>query len=142
MILNKDKNITMEEMAWLRQKRILQRKIKIEKEKTKLMNQLKEKTKATTTKILILFLFINCSIIELFTGWATIKSIELTLQTGIAPDFTPLVALIGAVVGEVIGFAVYALKSIKENTAGGVTYLNAQHDLNKEGSNNNDTAVG
>ena len=43
-------------------------------------------------------------------------------MTGNAIDFSPLVTLIGAVVGEVIGFAIYSLKSTKENTAGGVVY--------------------
>ena len=86
--------------------------------------------------MLILFLFINCTIIELFTGWATIQSIQLTIQTGLAPDFTPLVTLIGAVVGEVTGFAVYAAKSTKENTAGGIVYDCALNN------NNNNESVG
>lgn len=38
------------------------------------------------------------------------------------PDFGPLLALIGAVIGEVIGYAIYALKSIKENTKDGIIY--------------------
>ena len=42
-----------------------------------------------------------------------------------APDFSPLVALIGAVIGEVIGFAVYSLKSAKENTKNGIVYEQA-----------------
>ena len=40
----------------------------------------------------------------------------------VGPDFTPLVTLIGAVVSEVIGFAIYAIKSAKENTEGGIIY--------------------
>lgn len=129
-----EKELIQEEKDWAKNKQLLKRKIKIEKDKAKLRNSLKNKTKLTTTKLLILFLFINCTIIELFTGWATIQSIQVALQTGLAPDFTPLVTLIGAVVGEVIGFAVYAVKSTKENTVGGIVYDSAL--------NNNDESVG
>lgn len=129
-----EKKLVQEEKDWAKNKQLLKRKIKIEKDKAKLRNSLKDKSKLTTTKLLILFLFINCTIIELFTGWATIQSIQLALQTGLAPDFTPLVTLIGAVVGEVVGFAVYAVKSTKENTVGGIVYESAL--------NNNDESVG
>ena len=129
-----EKKLVQEEKDWAKNKQLLKRKIKIEKDKAKLRNSLKDKSKLTTTKLLILFLFINCTIIELFTGWATVQSIQLALQTGLAPDFTPLVTLIGAVVGEVVGFAVYAVKSTKENTAGGIVYDSAL--------NNNDESVG
>lgn len=130
-----EKKLVQEEKDWAKNKQLLKRKIKIEKDKAKLRNSLKDKSKLTTTKLLVLFLFINCTLIELFTGWATIQSIQLALQTGLAPDFTPLVALIGAVVGEVIGFAVYAVKSTKENTAGGIIYDCAMQN----NDNNTDT---
>ena len=131
-----EEKLVQEEKDWAKNKQLLKRKIKIEKDKAKLRNSLKDKSKLTTTKLLILFLFINCTIIELFTGWATIQSIQLALQTGLAPDFTPLVTLIGTVVGEVIGFAVYAIKSIKENTVGGIVYDSALNN------NNNNESVG
>lgn len=76
----------------------------------------------TTTKKLMLFLFINCTIIELFTGWVTVESLFIARDYGMAVDFTPLVTLIGAVVGEVFSFAIYAAKSVKENTKGGIIY--------------------
>lgn len=133
-----EKELAYEERDWAKNKQLIKRKIKIEKDKAKLRNSLKDKSKLTTTKLLILFLFLNCTIIELFTGWATVQSLQLTLQTGLAPDFTPLVTLIGAVVGEVIGFAIYAVKSIKENTAGGIVYDCALNNNN----NNNDESVG
>lgn len=136
LLMLDEKALAREEKDWAKNKQLLKRKIKIEKDKAKLRNSLKDKSKLTTTKLLILFLFINCTIIELFTGWATIQSIQLTIQTGLAPDFTPLVTLIGAVVGEVIGFAVYAAKSTKENTAGGIVYDCALNN------NNNNESVG
>lgn len=91
-----------------------------------------QKKKISTSKKLIQFLFLNCSIIEIFVGWITIRSLELSQTTMIAPDYTPLVTIVGAVVGEVIGYAIYSIKSTKENTQGGVVYLQAQHELEKD----------
>lgn len=81
--------------------------------------------KIPTSKRLILFLFLNCTLIELFTAWVTIKSLYLAETFLIVPDFTPLVSLIGAVLGEVIGYAVYAIKSAKENSQGGIVFESA-----------------
>lgn len=116
----KIEKITREEQNWTNQKKYLNKKIELKKDKELFL--LKNKKKISTSKILILFLFINCTAIEIFTGWVTIKSFSYSLMTGNAIDFSPLVTLIGAVVGEVIGFAIYSLKSTKENTAGGVVY--------------------
>lgn len=80
------------------------------------------KKKMSTSKLLIVFLFLNCTIIEFFTMYVTLKSFALALAIGMMVDFTPLVTLIGAVVGEVIGFAIYSLKAAKENTKGGIVY--------------------
>ena len=44
---------------------------------------------------------------------------------GFGIDFTPLTMLISAVVAEVIGFSVYSLKSMKENTKGGIVFQKA-----------------
>jgi len=66
----------------------------------------------------MLFLFISCSAIEIFTMYAIIKGMNM----GFGIDFTPLTMLITAVVAEVIGFSVYSLKSMKENTKGGIIY--------------------
>ena len=92
--------------------------------------------KIPTSKLLILFLFINCTLIELFTGWTTIQSFKLAHELMIAPDFTPLVTLIGAVISEVIGYAVYSLKAMRENTSGGIVYDSAFNN------NDNNNAVG
>ena len=48
---------------------------------------------------MLIFLFLNCTVIEIFTGFITIKDIQLAYTSGISPDFTPLVALIGAAIG-------------------------------------------
>lgn len=125
-----EREITIKEHRWQREKEVLERKYKLKQEK----KEFKKKflPKISTSKLLILFLFINCTIIELFTGFVTLKSLDLTTLTMANPDFTPLVALIGAVVSEVVGYAVYALKSAKENTAGGITYETAMRQIDED----------
>lgn len=115
-----EREILLQEKQWEKEKSLQERKYKIKKEKRELKSLYA--FKLPTSKLLILFLFINCTLIELFTGWVTIKSIDLATITMVGPDFTPLVTLIGAVVSEVIGFAIYAIKSAKENTEGGIIY--------------------
>lgn len=125
-----ERDITIKEHRWQREKEVLERKYKLKQEKRDFKKQFLPKI--STSKLLILFLFINCTIIELFTGFVTLKSLDLTTLTMANPDFTPLVALIGAVVSEVVGYAVYALKSAKENTAGGITYETAMRQIDED----------
>jgi hypothetical protein len=125
-----ERDITIKEHRWQREKEVLERKCKLKQEKREFKKQFLPKI--STSKLLILFLFINCTIIELFTGFVTLKSLDLTTLTMANPDFTPLVALIGAVVSEVVGYAVYALKSAKENTAGGITYETAMRQIDED----------
>ena len=133
-----EQDIKREERRWAKEKNLLERKQKIIKEK----KALKPK-RFTTTKVIIFFLFLNCTLIELFTCWATVQSIEISKITMMATDFTPLVTLIGAVVGEVIGFAIYALKAMRENTVNGITYeLAMKENLNTEISNFENNVVG
>lgn len=96
---------------------------------------IENKSKLTITKLLILFLFINCAIVELFTGYVTIKSIKLSSQANLSPDFTPLITLIGAVVGQVVGFIIYSIKSTKENTKNGIIYESAMRQFEQDKSN-------
>ena len=129
------KNLKREEQLWEVEKKIISRQEKIEQEKDAIKG--KGKKKISATKLLILFLFINCTLIELFTGWAIVQSIQIAAIMGIAPDFSPLIALIGAVVSEVMGFAIYAIKSTKENTKDGIVYettmANLSHDEEADG---------
>lgn len=125
-----ERDITIKEHRWQREKEVLERKYKLKQEKREFQKQFLPKI--STSKLLIFFLFINCTIIELFTGFVTLKSLDLTTLTMANPDFTPLVALIGAVVSEVVGYAVYALKSAKENTAGGITYETAMRQIDED----------
>lgn len=88
--------------------------------------------KLSTSKILIAFLFINCTAIEIFTMFTTLKSFDLAKSTGLPVDFSPLLALIGAVVGEVIAYAIYSLKAAKENSKGGIVYDTAMKETKGE----------
>lgn len=116
----------------------------IERENIKKCNNIRDEynqlTKSKTDKLsmskkALIFLFINCTLVELFTGWVTIKSFALAFAMGIMPDFSPLLAIIGAVVGEVVGLMTYYAKSTKENTVGGIVYENSLMAY-KETSNN------
>lgn len=120
--------VKREEIYWNAEKVILERKQKLREEK----REMRKPKKMSTTKLLVGFLFVNCTLVELFTGWATAQSLKISYMTGNPMDFSPLVTLIGAVVTEVMGFAVYAVKATKENTANGITYMMAQQSLNNE----------
>lgn len=110
--------IEKKEQSWLFKKQLLERQEKIKDEK----KSFKKSKKLSTSKLLIAFLFLNCTIIEIFTGWAIAKMLQISLINNSMIDFTPLVTLIGAVIGEVVGYAIYSLKATKENTQGGVVY--------------------
>ena len=123
-----NKTITLEEKKWEIEKGYLERVYQLKTDKKAMRKKLLGKI--PTSKLLISFLFANCTAIEIFTAWTTIKSFELAHELMISPDLTPLVALIGAVVGEVIGYAVYSAKATKENTIGGIVYDQAMNSHN------------
>ena len=127
-----EREVNREARRWDIEKEILNKKISVEEEKEKYKQ--KRRKKISTSKLLILFLFINCTLIEIFTGIITWKMVTIGLMMGMGIDLGPLVALIGAVVSEVIGYSIYSLKSIKENTKGGIVYESAfqnQNNLNE-----------
>lgn len=135
MYVDKSKEITQEEEKWEIEKNNLQRRNKIHKEYEELTKI--ATNKLTVSKKALIFLFISCTIIEIFTMWVTIQSISLAFAMGIMPDFTPLVTLIGTVVGEVIALGAYYAKSAKENTSGGITYESAAaHNFDYNWGNN------
>ena len=127
MDINKRKHsLRKKQKRWAQEKEILIEQIKLKEDQDKVKNK-----KLSTSKLIILFLFLNCTIVELFTGYITLIDLRLAQTTGIV-DFTPIVTLIGAVVGEVISFGIYAVKSTKENTQGGITYQSMMNEYNKE----------
>lgn len=86
----------------------------------------------TTSKKLVYFLFLNCTIIELFVLAITLISVFQSTITGIPADFSPLNTLVGAFVVETVAYAVYALKSMRENCEGGITYMSALEEKEDE----------
>lgn len=124
-LTDEKREIERAEKMWALEKPILERRNQLRNEQEEFK---KKKQKLATSKLLVIFLFANCSLIEIFTGWATLRMLDATVNTGII-DFTPLVTLVGAIVGEVFGYTVYSLKSMKENTAGGIIYDIAMQGL-------------
>lgn len=117
-----EKKMLKRQKKWDRKKPILEQKIKIKQEKIEILSR----DKISTSKKIIAFILANCTIIEVFSLWATIKSIQIGLL-----DFSPLTALIGAIIGESITFAFYAIKSSKENSEGGIVYETAMRDYER-----------
>lgn len=117
----KERQLKKERRQWQETKKYLTQKRQLVKDKQQFFNI----HFPSTSKLLTFFLFLNCTAIELFTGWVTIQNIEIARQTMTSPDLSPLVTLIGAVVGETIGFAIYSLKAMKENCQGGIVYEQA-----------------
>ena len=113
--------LEQKQQQWIQQKEIILKKQKLYNDKQKIKE--KSRKKISTSKLIVLFLFLNCTAIEIFTGYITIKGLNLGFI-----DFSPLTTLISSVVGEVICFAVYAYKATKENTEGGITYQNAKFE--------------
>lgn len=110
------------------QKKIIEGEQKIQQQKEQLLKP--KKKLISTTKLIVLFLFINCTLIQLFTGYITLLDIKLAETIG-SVDFTPIVTLISAVVGQVIGFAIYSIKASKENTQGGIVYDTAMRQMDQ-----------
>lgn len=125
---------------WQFEKQLIIQQQDLKEQKKQIKNRYKEqRKKLSTSKFLMLFLFISCSLIQIFTIILTFKSISIG-----AVDFSALQSLITAVVAEVIGFAVYSLKSLKENTEGGIVYQTAilEAQKNQIQENNEQEAVG
>ena len=134
------KKLAQQLKYWQLEKQLILQKQDLKEDIKKTKNRYKEqRKKLSTSKFLMLFLFISCSAIEFFTIFLTFKGMSIGYI-----DFSALQTLIGAVVAQVIGFAVYALKSVKQNTAGGIVYetalIQAQNKNTQE--NNNQEAVG
>ena len=125
---------------WQLEKQLILQQQDLQEDIKQTKNRYKEqRKKLSTSKFLMLFLFISCTAIQFFTIFLTFKSLNMGYV-----DFSALQSLITAVVAEVVGFAVYALKSTKENTKGGIVYQTAileaqQQEIQEE---NNQEAVG
>ena len=138
-------NINFQEKLWSQLKPVLQTNNKIEQEKKEIKDEKNKIKLPSWGKLLLVFLFFNFTLLEGFIGWVTIQSFTLSYATGMSPDFTPLVTLIGLVAGETISYWAYCAKSKAENIEGGIVHDTAMYELKygvKEEENPNDGAVG
>lgn len=116
---------------WQIEKPLLEQKQLIAEEKEKIISKNK-KRKTAFGKLLMVFLFVNFTILELFTGWVTIKSFSLAYAIEQMPDFSPLITLLGAVIGETLSYGIYCHKAKAENTEGGIVFEATMHNLKNE----------
>lgn len=123
-------DLNKKKQQWEKEKQYLEQKQKLKQQKKEFLH--KDKKKISVSKILTFFLFANCTAIEIFTCYITILNIKMASQLGTAPDLSPLIALISAAVGEVIGFGIYAIKAAKQNCEGGIVYEQALLQTMKE----------
>lgn len=104
---------------WEKEKPILEAEEQVRQEKSKIVAQ---KVKLSMTKKIVLFLVVNCTLVEIFTARLMVEQMEAAKLSGFSPDLSPQMALITAIISEVIAFLIYAFKSLQENKKGGITY--------------------
>lgn len=122
--------LKLQEMEWKRKKRLLDKRKALRKSKLEYLPKLK----ISTTKLVMLFIFLNCTAVEVYSMWVMVEM----------QDISGLYALITAVVGETMSFLIYALKSTKENTEGGIVYekMKIENMPPLDNQNNNSDGVG
>lgn len=123
---------------WEQLKQAIKIENQIAEEKDALNNRKEEQEKVSWSKKFLIFLFVNFSIIEIFTGFVTFSSFVLAYKTGISPDLTPLITLIGAVIGETLSYGIYAAKSKAENTEGGIVFEQHMEQLRQQYEEDNE----
>ena len=131
------KKVRRQQENWQIQRLTLKRRNDIKNDYNKIQN--KNPFRITTGKLAMWILLILCLVVIIFTGYVTIKEFSLAYALGLMPDFTPLVTMIGAILGAAIDVAAYFAKSAKENTKGGITYeaaamKNFQENLQPNGT--------
>lgn len=134
---NRAKKVKKQEENWQIQRINLKRHNDIKNDYNKIQN--KNPFRITTGKLAMWTLLILCLMVIIFTGYVTIKEFSLAYALGLMPDFTPLVTMIGAILGAAIDVASYFAKSAKENTKGGITFQaaamkNFQENLQPNGT--------
>lgn len=126
--------VSFNEKIWAERKSLIERQNVIDAEQKELTEARKKIKFPSWSKLLLIILFINFTILEIFVGWVTIHSFAIASVIGAMPDFTPLITLLGAVIGETVSYGIYSAKSKAENTQNGITYelamLEKQHELN------------
>ena len=129
-------------MVWDARKPLVETQNKIDEEKKELKIERIKIKFPSWSKIFALFLFLNFTLLEIFTGWITIKSFSLASTMGIAPDFTPFITLVGAVIGQTFSYWIYSSKSKAENTQGGIVYEATMAGIQQNTNTDNEGGVG
>lgn len=123
--------VSFNEKIWAERKSLIERQNVIDAEQKELTEAHKKIKFPSWSKLLLIILFINFTILEIFVGWVTIHSFAIASIIGVMPDFTPLITLLGAVIGETVSYGIYSAKSKAENTEGGVVYEKAKWEMNR-----------
>lgn len=123
--------VSFNEKIWAERKSLIERQNAIDAEQKELTEAHKKIKFPSWSKLLLIILFINFTILEIFVGWVTIHSFAVASIIGVMPDFTPLITLLGAVIGETVSYGIYSAKSKAENTEGGVVYEKAKWEMNR-----------
>ena len=128
-IRKKKEKTKYNKILWDAEKPLIEMQNQIDEEKKEAFNKHKQLKRPTWSKALLAILTVNFILLEVFIGWITVKSFSLALMTGVMPDFTPLVTLIGVVAGHTVSYWIYSAKSKAENTEGGITYEMAKWQM-------------
>lgn len=115
--------------VWDIRRPLIETQNQIEEEQKELQITHRKNKFPAWSKVLLIILFTNFTVLEIFIGWVTVKSFSLALSIGMMPDFTPLITLIGAVIGQTLSYGIYSSKSKAENTEGGITYEMARWQM-------------
>ena len=108
-------------------------KVKLKRELNELKHSNdKPKEKLSFSKVAFIFMIGNCIVIEIYA----------LIAMFFFGDLSSLSTLIAAVVGECLSFLAFEIKSLKENTAGGIVFESAMKKLDYELDNKNDEPVG
>ena len=121
--------IKVEKDMQTQEKEIIEQENQIYSEKYNLKQERKRVKFPSWSKLLLVFLFINFTLLELFTGYITLRSFNLAAALGEMPDLTPLITLITTVIGETISYGVYIAKAKAENIKNGIVYETTMYNL-------------
>ena len=126
------KKIEFNKKVWDMRRPLIETQNQIEEEQKELQITHRKNKFPAWSKVLLVFLFVNFTLLEIFIGWVTVKTFSIALSIGMMPDFTPLITLIGAVIGQTLSYGIYSSKSKAENTEGGITYEMAKWQMEQE----------
>ena len=122
-LIQKEFEAKDKKQRWEREKKVLLDEYGVDKEIKELLEEFAPKgKKVEASKFFTMFLLVNFILVEGFVGVIAWRSFDLASSMGVSPDFSALYGIIATIIGETITFLIYSVKSMKENTVGGVVY--------------------